>query len=112
MSAQCNNKQHRPDLCRCTMEKDELVKDVVYIYTKGNNSGVRKVTRQLLHSFDNSIIFVYSYYINAKLYLLKVFKFIKLTEFLKDSVDNKTVKLTQDYLYLMGHISTPFTPFT
>ena len=68
MSAQCNNKQHRPDLCRCTMEKDELVKDVVYIYTKGNNSGVRKVTRQLLHSFDNSIIFVYSYYIDAKLF--------------------------------------------
>ena len=69
-------------------------------------------SKTMLHSFDNSIIFVYSYYINAKLYLLKVFKFIKLTEFLKDSVDNKTVKLTQDYLYLMGHISTPFTPFT
>ena len=113
MSAQCNNKQHRPNLCRCTMEKDELVKDVVYIYIpRAITLGLGRLTRQLLHSFDNSIIFVYSYYINAKLYLLKVFKFIKLTEFLKDSVDNKTVKLTQDYLYLMGHISTPFTPFT
>ena len=29
--------------------------------------GLGRLTRQLLHSFDNSIIFVYSYYIDAKL---------------------------------------------
>ena len=65
-----SNSQHRPDLCRCTMEKDELVKDVVYIYIpRAITLGLGRLTRQLLHSFDNSIIFVYSYYIDDKLYL-------------------------------------------
>ena len=50
------------------MEKDELVKDVVYIYIpRAITLGLGRLTRQLLHSFDNSIIFVYSYYIDAKL---------------------------------------------
>ena len=52
------------------MEKDELVKDLVYIYIKIPRAitlGLGRLTRQLLHSFDNSIIFVYSYYIDAQL---------------------------------------------